>query len=121
MPSSRSGSYSAVWISAGGTPRRFFPASGTSYGWFASDFSLNYTIIKSDQTLYLLSCTQVWRLTLKERLLIAGISGDSESADGAAARGSCAGLDSRDVIRERKSPDASRGLHTCSPTMLLQI
>ncbi len=47
---------------------------------------VNYTIVKSDQALHLLSCTQVWRPTLKERLLIATISGSAESADKYAAR-----------------------------------
>jgi PEGA domain-containing protein len=47
---------------------------------------VNYTIVKSDQALHLLSCTQVWRLTLKERLLIAAVSGSAESADKYAAR-----------------------------------
>jgi hypothetical protein len=54
---------------------------------------VNYTIAKGEQGLYLLSCTQTWKLTARERALIAvmagaeGVSGnDSGNADKATAR-----------------------------------
>jgi hypothetical protein len=53
---------------------------------------VNYTIAKGDQALYLLSCTQTWKHTAKERVLLgvmgaaAGSSGqDSGATDRAAA------------------------------------
>lgn len=54
---------------------------------------VNYTIAKSEQALYLLSCTQTWRPTGRERALIAfigaldgGSGRDSGAADRAAAK-----------------------------------
>jgi hypothetical protein len=42
---------------------------------------VNYTIAKSDQALYLLSCTQSWKPTAKERVLL-GVMGGLEAGAG---------------------------------------
>jgi len=42
---------------------------------------VNYTIAKGDQALYLLSCTQTWKPTAKERVLL-GIMGAAEGGSG---------------------------------------
>ncbi len=42
---------------------------------------VNYTIAKGDQALYLLSCTQTWKPTVKERVLL-GIMGAAEAGSG---------------------------------------
>ena len=42
---------------------------------------VNYTIAKGDHALYLLSCTQTWKPTAKERLLI-GVTGAAEAGSG---------------------------------------
>jgi hypothetical protein len=42
---------------------------------------VNYTIAKSDQALYLLSCTQTWKPTAKERVLL-GVMGAAEAGSG---------------------------------------
>jgi len=42
---------------------------------------VNYTIAKSDEALYLLSCTQTWKPTAKERVLL-GIVGAAEGGSG---------------------------------------
>jgi hypothetical protein len=42
---------------------------------------VNYTIAKSDQALYLLSCTQTWKPTAKERVLL-GVMGGLEAGSG---------------------------------------
>jgi hypothetical protein len=47
---------------------------------------VNYTLARDGQTLYLLSCTQVWRLSRKTGLLL-GTIGGSEAADRAKANG----------------------------------
>lgn len=47
---------------------------------------VNYTLVKDANTLYLLSCTQEWRLSKKAGLLIAAIGG-SEAVDKAEADG----------------------------------
>jgi len=48
---------------------------------------VNYKLVKDDRTLYLLSCTQEWRLSKKAGLLIGAIGG-SEAIDKAEANGS---------------------------------
>ena len=50
---------------------------------------VNYTVARSDQALYLLSCTQTWKLTARERMLVGTIGaadGGSGSNSGAADR-----------------------------------
>jgi len=42
---------------------------------------MNYTIAKSDKALYLLSCTQTWKPTAKERVLL-GVMGSAEAGSG---------------------------------------
>jgi hypothetical protein len=48
---------------------------------------VNYTIAKSDKALYLLSCTQTWKPTGKERVLL-GIMGGLEAGSGNNSRNS---------------------------------
>lgn len=45
---------------------------------------LNYTIAKSDTALYLLSCTQIWKHTAKERALL-GVMGGLEGSNGSSS------------------------------------
>jgi len=45
---------------------------------FTTKNRVNYTIAKSDKALYLLSCTQTWKPTAKERVLL-GIVGAAEA------------------------------------------
>lgn len=47
---------------------------------------VNYTLVRDGQTLHLLSCTQVWRLSRKTGLLL-GVIGGSEAVDKAKANG----------------------------------
>jgi PEGA domain len=50
---------------------------------------VNYTVARSDQVLYLLSCTQTWKLTARERMFVGTIGaadGGSGSNSGAADR-----------------------------------
>ncbi len=54
---------------------------------------VNYTIARGDRALYLLSCTQTWKLTASSRVLVGimagagGSQGDTSAADRAAANG----------------------------------
>ena len=50
---------------------------------------VNYTIAKNEHTLYLLSCTQDWRLSPMQRLIIGHESAEKAEASGAGRRTDC--------------------------------
>jgi PEGA domain len=84
--SSNSGSFSGSADTDARCSATFSPPSETTITRYNK---VNYTIVKSDQVLFLLACTQKWKLTTRERILtgtMGALEGGSGSHSGDAER-----------------------------------